>query len=263
MNKTLSLVLCLILMLTLASCAGETETQSDAEATALAESAADTTEETSAEKTPLYDGTLKFDAEKAYNKLLDNYYKLIANPENEALYFEGATGIIEAVCSLGDEALNTIGYAFLDIDSDGIEELFIGILSKNVESVKNELYAVYTHNGEKPVLLLEGMARSAYSYIGKQSFFYHGSGGVAYSFFGEYVFKDETLVPKYYYFTYGRTEEFRKIGFYHNTGEQLDKPVSGELLGTSDEFFALQDELAQKTVQIENIKFSDFKVDNY
>ena len=142
-------------------------------------------------------------SQELYGEVLAKYYDLIAHPDGDRLFADGECGVFEAAQAIGDEALNTIGYVFTDLNGDGTDELLVGVFDKAEGAhVKNELYAGYTLAGDAPVLLFEGWARNAYSLMDGGSLYYYGSGGAMYSIFGEAVVNGDALEWVDYYFTH-------------------------------------------------------------
>ena len=100
---------------------------------------------------------------------------------------DGFDGIWEAAKALGDEALEKIGYVLKDISGDEVPELLIGSFEKDDNAyTNNEIYLIYTLQGEKPEIVLYGWNRNAYSLKDDNSLFYQGSSGAAMSAFGIY-----------------------------------------------------------------------------
>lgn len=200
--------------------------------------------------------------EDLYGDVLTNFYDIIAHPDGERIFKEGEFGVFEAAQAIGDDALNTIGYVFTDLNGDGTDELLVGVFDKAEGAhAKNELYAAYTHDGQQPVLLFEGRSRNAYSLMDGDSFYYYGSGGAMYSIFGEAVLNDEqTLEWVDYYFTYETDETMTEIGFFHNNSGEWDPHVSERLDTDADAFFVLQDGYAQRTVELDDTKFAELSI---
>ncbi len=60
------------------------------------------------------------------------------------------------------DVLDKIGYAYQDINCDGIEELFVGIIDEGEEADKNLIYDVYTMVDHEPVSVVSGNDRDRY-----------------------------------------------------------------------------------------------------
>ena len=196
-----------------------------------------------------------------YGDVLANFYDIIAHPDGERMFADGEFGVFEATQALGDAALDTIGYVFIDLNGDGTDELLVGVFDTMEGAfVNNELYAGYTLVGDAPVLLFEGRARNAYSLMEGGSFYYYGSGGAMYSIFGEAVLNDNSALEWVdYYFTYETDETMTEIGFFHNNSGEWDPHVSEQLDTDVDAFFAMQDVYAQRTVELDDTKFAELE----
>lgn len=193
-----------------------------------------------------------------YEDVLAKVYAFINNIDNEVGPINGFDGIWEAAKALGDDALSEIGYVIKDVSGDGVPELLIGAFEKDDDAyTNNEIYLIYTLQGEKPEIVLYGWNRNAYSLKDDNSLFYQGSSGAAMSAFGIYnISKDGESVCNDFYFTYPNDNDPSVIELFHNTtgifyneeGEQLDM--------TLDEFWALQEEMSKGTSKIEGKPFS-------
>lgn len=116
-----------------------------------------------------------------YKETLDALYENLAVGEGSNDQLAGSAGIMETVNALGREAaLQGTGFAIEDITGDGVPELLVGSMPGSGESV----YAVYTIRNGTPAAVLDGWARNGYYALGGGRFYYHGSGGAAYSAFG-------------------------------------------------------------------------------
>lgn len=192
-----------------------------------------------------------------YADILGENYAFIVNIESEVGPSEGMSGIWDAALALGDSALEELGYTFRDLNGDGEAELLIGILSKPDDAyTRNEIYAIYTLEDSEPLLLLEGMSRSAYSLKEDGSLFYQASDGAAYSMFGQFHLEGNDLICDDYYFTYPDDIDPSIIRIYHNDlgGWYIDE--SEELDMSLDEFWEMEEELAKDTVKLESTPFS-------
>ncbi len=201
-----------------------------------------------------------FDADAAYADILSECYQLLTAPAGNTEYPDGLFGIYETAMVLGVKAADTIGYVFCDLNTDTIRELLIGSFDKPDDAyTKNEIYAAYTHNGKSPVLLFSGWARNSYALTEDNSFYHHGSGGAAYSIFGEYKLSDACeFVCMNAYFTYPKDDEMAEIGFYRNTSGIMDPAQAEEWAVSADEFWAVDEALAAKTMALSAVPFSAY-----
>ena len=201
-----------------------------------------------------------FDAEAAYADILSECSQFLSAPKDSTEYPDGLFGIYEAAMVIGAEAADTIGYVFRDINEDSIPELLIGTFDKDSRAyTKNEIYAAYTHDGQQPVLLFSGWARNSYALTEDNTFDHHGSGGAAYSIYGEYMVSDGGEFQCIHaYFTYPKNEEMTEIGYYHNTSGIMDPAEAEEWSVTADEFWAAGDAIAAKTAKLSATPFSAY-----
>jgi hypothetical protein len=193
-----------------------------------------------------------------YEDALAKVYAFINNIDDEVGPIDGFDGIWEATKALGDEALDEIGYVLKDISGDEVPELLIGAFEKDDDAyTNNEIYLIYTLQGEKTEIVLYGWNRNAYSLKDDNSLFYQGSSGAAMSAFGIYrILNDGESVCDDFYFTYPNEEDPSVIELFHNTtgifynedGEKLDM--------TLDEFWELEEEMSKGTSKIEGKPFS-------
>ena len=116
--------------------------------------------------------------ETAYQEILTTY----ANALNEK--WDGSSLMKSNIDTLlldcyGDASLENVGYAVIDLDDDGTEELMIG----TTERLSDEFYgklilALYTRNGEGTMsTVFQSMARDRYYYTGENKFANLGSSG--------------------------------------------------------------------------------------
>ena len=96
--------------------------------------------------------------------------------------YEGIRDIQEAKIGRDtSEALAGIGYTFYDVDGNGIEELIIAdMLNDDGGPWDNRILLMYTLHDDKPVLLIDGWARSRYYLLNDNTIYYEGSGGIYY-----------------------------------------------------------------------------------
>ncbi len=201
-----------------------------------------------------------FDADAAYAGILSECYRLLTAPAGNTENPDELFGIYEAAKVLGVKAADTIGYVFRDLNEDTIPELLIGTFDKDAEAyTKNEIYAAYTYDGQKPVLLFAGWARNAYALTEDNTFYHHGSGGAAYSIFGEYAVSETgDFLCTNAYFTYPKEPDMTEIGFYRNTSGIMDPAQAEEWAVSADEFWAVDEALAAKTMALSAVPFSAY-----
>ena len=79
----------------------------------------------------------------------------------------------------GDAPLKNVGYAVIDLDGDGIEELVIGTTERFTDEFYGKLIvALYTRDGEDTKhTVFQSIARDRYYYAGENKFANLGSSG--------------------------------------------------------------------------------------
>ena len=249
MKKLLLLLLCALTMIGMLSC-GTVPTGNEIPVT-------DT--DTAAEQDPPT-AVIAFDPDSAYAAILTECRDLLSADADSTEYPDGLLGVHEAAVALGAEAMDTIGYVFRDLNEDTIPELLIGSFDKPDDAyTKNEIYAAYTHNGKSPVLLFSGWARNSYALTDENTLYHHGSGGAAYSIFGEYRISEAGEFQCINaYFTYPKDDEMTEIGFYRNTSGIMDPAEAEEWAVSADEFWAAGDAIAAKTTKLSAVPFSAY-----
>lgn len=208
---------------------------------------------------PAADVAEEVDGTEIYKDILDEFYTLIVNGSGGDTYLEGSDGVSEALWAIGENPLDHIGYSIMDISGDGIPELLVGAMDDSHSG--KEIYAVYTCQNDTPICTLSGWSRSAYTSMGDGRFLYQGSGGAIYSIFGTYTISPDgtSLICEDYYFTCEKDETFSEIGFYHNTSGEWDKDASEELNLPEEEFWKIQNDLAEQTENVPMTPFSAYE----
>ena len=193
-----------------------------------------------------------------YEDVLAKVYAFINNIDDEVGPIDGFDGIWEVAKALDDEALDEIGYVLKDMSGDDVPELLIGSFEKDDDAyTNNEIYLIYTLQGEKPEIVLYGWNRNAYSLKDDNSLFYQGSSGAAMSAFGIYhISNDGESVCDDFYYTYPNDNNPSVIELYHNTTGIFYNEEGEKLDMTLDEFWALQEEMSKGTAKIEGKPFS-------
>lgn len=205
------------------------------------------------------DNNPDLESEEVYRPTLEEFYEVIASPENADDLYDGLGCVREAALVFGDEALDKLGYVFEDVNDDGKEEVFIGCFEAGTsEGVNNDIYAAFTHDGNELIPLFEKQKRNTFALTDTGTVYFYGSDEKDYYILAEYELTDTGLVCKDFYFTYPKsTGESRSFGYYHNTTGEWDPEGSEELQMTLDEFEELRKELAKRTVPLDDVKFSE------
>lgn len=212
------------------------------------------TEETQTEEIPHDDSAV-------YDAVLEHFYMLISNPDEDYDDVEGATGVLEAAGAMGGKAASAnIGYAIEDFSGDGIPELLIGAIEEGDEDYGGtQIYTAYTLVAGEPRLVFEGWCRNSYQYMGDGRFFNEGSGSAASFGFGIFkLLQDGTsLSCEDFYFTDWLDEDFTEIGIWHNTSGEWDKSASEKLDMTQEDLWKLEEEMRPKNPgSVELLPFS-------
>jgi len=195
-----------------------------------------------------------------YRSILDEFYAVTNGKQDSML--GGTLGVTEAIIGLDSEdALNSVGYALMDISGDGVPELVIGSVSDPSETaIGTVIYAVYTVADGKSEFVLEGRTRSSYRPMKDGGLFYQGSSGAMYSIFGTYDIAENgsKLICRDYYFTFEKNTEKTEIGFFHNKTGEWNTLVSNELPISSDEFWDIEAELIKNVCRWELEPFAAY-----
>lgn len=195
-----------------------------------------------------------------YNTILDSNYELIMGGADDYEYRDGTSGIGEVIMNSDEIAADTIGYTFLDVNHDGVEELIIGSIDEEKEGkyYGQNIYSAYTYK-DIPHLLIEGWSRNRCFLLEDGTFYTEGSGGAMYRILENDVLDVNAtqLSCKDYYFTKEKDESFEEIGFYHNTTGEWEASVSEEL--EEDVFWSKYDEYGSKTTTLEFVPFSMYQ----
>ena len=78
--------------------------------------------------------------EDPYQMKVDEFYQVIADPENADGLYDGMKAVRDAALAFGDDAMDKLGYVRSDLNNDGKEELFIGCFDdEDTSDVKNDI----------------------------------------------------------------------------------------------------------------------------
>ncbi|MCR5106546.1 MAG: hypothetical protein K6B28_00125 [Lachnospiraceae bacterium] len=142
----------------------------------------------------VWEGGVK--GEDLYKEVLEKYVKAINEEwDAEKLESEEMTTMLVSVASAGNNALDTIGFAYKDVNVDGIEELLIGEIAEG--DWKGTVYDVYTMADRKPVHVLSGWDRNRYYALEYSLMVNEYSGGAGES--GYVIFDIEPNTGKIWY----------------------------------------------------------------
>ena len=182
-----------------------------------------------------------------YQPVIEKYIAVKTN--NGIEQFEGVDedlGFSYYGCSILIRSSDQLGYQLIDIDGNGVEELFIGYSGEN----SNSIFDLYTLVNEKPVHLMTSWERKAIFLLEDNSLFVRGSNGAAYAMRERYCLNENAeleLVENLY-----STVVENEIQWYHQTinGESMEE----EAILTEDAY-AIVNEWEKNTRPIDFIVF--------
>lgn len=238
----------------------ETDTAQSAETDTAQDAEADTAQ--SAETAAAQDAVTEPDTAdpvSVYRELLDGIRDLIQSEEfwsDTELVCEAENGILEAQYSgISEELQECVGYAFPDINADGMPELVVCAIAEAGDGkyLGRDICAVYTCVQEKIHCICSGWARNYVGWMGDNTFYYFGSGGATNTLVGQYEFlpgaTEWTCVDLYL------TDE---NGIYHNQTGAFETEASEMSDMTWDELWELNDALYENVQQFELTPFSAY-----
>ena len=190
--------------------------------------------------------------EVAYKDTLADMQGILSSPESAENIFDGMYGVYEAILALGDDAADTVGYAYIDLDQDGQKELLIGnFTGTGASDVKNEIYGAYTYHMGIREPLFEKQKRNTYALTDTGTLYFYGSDGVAFHIVAEYQMTEEGIVCIDFYFSYPKYGDINNLEYFHNTTGQWDPKVSEKVDMTYEQFEEIRKNLAVRTVSID------------
>lgn len=186
-----------------------------------------------------YEDVLKYYT-VAYNDVLAEICEFLLADEETACANEEYSGIIEVKLYPGVMgALNSIGYTFKDIDSNGIYELLIldTPYSPEENNLYNTIYYIYTLDGAKPIRLADGSPRDRYYLTSDGHIYNQGSSGAAYNIYTLYDIGPDgkSLKVKDCFFT-GENETHDAEEYYYSNSDDWD-PATATLLDSNSGVF--------------------------
>ena len=116
--------------------------------------------------TPKTDGEFVWGAgcngEDMYSEVIDKYVTAMKEKwDSNKLEEEDMSPEYNAVnVATGGDAIDNVGYAYYDVNNDGIDELLIGEIAEG--DLKGTVYDIYTMVDRKPVHVLSGSGRDRY-----------------------------------------------------------------------------------------------------
>ena len=164
MKKTVSIILCAALSLAVLTACGSAAATPTPEPVLVPEPTAEATPEPTAEPKPTPTPTPEPTPEPVsdplvmYKDILDVYVQALTNNSGGEELIGSEISLLNMYCYEGN-ALDNVGYTFLDLDGDGTMELFIGAIGGD-EFVANAVFDFYTFQDGHPVLLLDSQERA-------------------------------------------------------------------------------------------------------
>ena len=200
---------------------------------------------------------LKPGGEDAYESKLNEFYQVIADPENADGLYDGMKAVRDAALAFGDDALDKIGYVRQDLNNDGKEELFIGCFGDEAADVDNEVYAAFTYAGGELKPIFEKQEKNTFALTDTGTVYFYGTDGDKYHILAEYRLTETgEMVCLDFYFTYLKDSN-NNFGYFHNTTGEFNPETSEEIQMTPEEFEAKRQELAALTESLDAVKFSE------
>ena len=204
---------------------------------------------------------------EVYDEVLQRFYENAVNADVEALFESGEfTNLAEVLqYQESDTALQSFGYVYKDINSDGITELIIGNIREesNGKAYGDILCNLYTYVDGEVVCLINGYAKNVYRLFEDGKIYNSGVGGAIYYSSGIFNLSSEadTLECVDFYITHERDDDFADIAVYYNNIGSWSTEDSMETDMTIDDFFAMEEEYIQKAVDIELIPFTEYGIE--
>lgn len=235
--------------------ADESEKLSDAEDNKLSEAEKETAKE--------INNASNLD-EELWAEVLNANYKYIATTTNESepesLEYI-STGIMEIVQFGGGDSLDSIGYTFMDLNGDGVNELLIGDMHDNRYDFKNTVLSGYTLVDGKVHMIIEGWARNAFYLLDDNSFYNFGSSGAAYSMLTNYILeknKTELTCLDCYFTDFTDDSDMSYVSVFHNKTGEWDKNKSELLDIPSEDVWQFDEEYTNRAVIIDYTPFDRY-----
>lgn len=179
MKKIAVLFLSVIMVFNLTACGASTPAAPESAAPESHASASEETAPAQEEISPEPEETVPAPeetptVEQAYAVVIGEYYTALEQRWNGAELMEDGLNYMAADC-YGEEPLENLGYAIVDLDGDGVQELLIGPINAD-EFFDKMIFSLYTldENGVNK-LVFDGTERNRYYYAGENRFANQGS----------------------------------------------------------------------------------------
>ena len=188
--------------------------------------------------------------EDLYNSVLSEYVKAV-NEKWDATKLEEKNMSPEFAYAIHemDNPLEHIGYAYKDINIDGVDELFVGIIYDDDE-LPGAIYDIYTIVDNKPALVVSGTARNRYYNFDNHFISNVWSGGAGLYGIGIYNLESNST-EMIYQFGY-------KCDYYENEDGVWYKTYDGEEYeAATDEEIEAAENLEEKNVMFDYTPLAD------
>lgn len=202
MKKIAVLFLSVIMVFSLAACGASTPAAPESAAPESPVSASEETAPAQEEISPEPEETVPApeetpSVEQAYAVVIGEYYTALEQRWNGAELMEDGLNYMAADC-YGDEPLENLGYAIVDLDGDGVPELLIGPIKAD-EFFDKMIFSLYTldENGVNK-LVFDGTERNRYYYAGENRFANQGSSAYNDSFETTVKLEDGEMIDMTY-----------------------------------------------------------------
>lgn len=203
-------------------------------------------------------------SEIIYAEILDMFYNCIQSGWTE--YNEMPTLYGEEFCYLfpmyysNSSYIDKIGYSFIDLNGDGVEELLIGMDADEEtqygDIYQNMIYDLYTYMNDKVVHLATSGERFVYQLCEDNTIYYWGSGGAASTAYYHYQLSPDAPILSILESIHSEpTENWENIYWYYSTsGLYNPETYSNE----GEEFVTISEDEANaiKDAWPQNVDFS-------
>lgn len=185
-----------------------------------------------------------------YGDILKKHrYAIKENFNSTRLELENMSYMYNVLASSGNNVSDITGYAYYDVNGDGIDELFIGEIAQG--NMKGIIYDIYTIVDRKPTHVVSGGTRNRY-FVCDNSFICNEYSGGA----------NETGLSVYF-LTENSTELFPQVSFIYNGYKNKNKPwfisygtSQTELENVSEKTFNERKKIFEKYKRFDFIPFS-------
>ncbi len=151
--------------------------------------------------------------EDMYGDVVEQFRKAISEGwDASKLEKNGMSSMYYAISQSegSSDAMHVTGYAYRDLNSDGIDELVVGEIADG--DLKGVIYDIYTMVNRKPAHVISGYARDRYYELSGGLIVNEASGGA------------ELTEVKSYYLTPNTTELLLQIGVKYDSYDDKDNP---------------------------------------